>query len=162
VRLNPLGANAVEAALFIDGLVVQVVTLGGLVCFQPVVARGDGEFALVDRVSNFAAPAEVVAPLVGSRSAAVIACTADEAHCRESDDTNGAAWTSTPSPEDRHKRTLQRSVDCFALLPPALPRLTPKTERIFGDGDGGWIRQYRTGAVYFAHRSRMVTSPVSA
>ena len=102
MRLNPLGANAVEAALFIDGLVVQVVTLGGLVCFQPVVARGDGEFALVDRVSNFAAPAEVVAPLVGSRSAAVIACTADEAYCRESDDTNGAAWTSTPSPEDRH------------------------------------------------------------
>jgi hypothetical protein len=91
VRLNSLGANAVEAALFIDGLVVQVVTLGDLVCLQPVVARCDGEFALIDQVSNFATPAEVVAPLVRSRSATVSACTADEAHCRKSDDTNGAA-----------------------------------------------------------------------
>jgi hypothetical protein len=91
VGLNPLGANAVEAAFFIDGLVVQVVTLGDFVCLQPVVARGDGEFALIDHVPNFATPAEVVAPLVRSRSAAVIACAADKAHCRKSDDTNGAA-----------------------------------------------------------------------
>lgn len=139
MRFNPLGANSVEAALFVDGLVVQVVTLGDLVCFQPAVARRDRKFALIDHVSNFATPAEVVAPLVRSRSAAVIACAADEAHCRESDDTNGAARTSTPSPEDRHKRTLQRSVDCFALLPREQPRLIAKAEGISGDGDAGWV-----------------------
>lgn len=160
-RLNPLSANAVETAFFIDGLVVQVVTLGNLVCLQSVVARGDGEFALIDRVSNFATPAEVVAPLVCRGSVAVVACTAGEAHCRKSDDTNGAAWTSAPNPEDRHKRTVQRSVARFALLPHAQPHLTAEAEGISGDGDGGLIRQYRTGAAYFGYWRWSVTSPIS-
>ena len=76
--------------MLVDGLVVQVVTLGDLVRLQPVVACGDGECALIDQIANFATVAEVVATLVGMRSGGVIAA-ANEARCSKSDDIYGAA-----------------------------------------------------------------------
>jgi len=53
VGRNPLGANGVEAALFVHGRVVETVTLAHLVCTQAVIARLDGQLTLLYQLPNF-------------------------------------------------------------------------------------------------------------
>jgi hypothetical protein len=106
-----LSTNGVEAALLVHGRVVETVALADLVCLQAVVARCDGELALLlYQAQNFATLAGFVAPLIGRVRLRVTACTADKARCRKSDQATGAAPTSAPNPtKARHKRTIQHT-----------------------------------------------------